>query len=84
MIAAVEGHVLDQVREALLIVGLVDRPGLDGQPHRDPLRGPIVVADEVLQAVRQRGGVHHLVEGERVLLIERLRGGDHRKTQDSD
>ena len=34
MRAAVERHVLDEVREPLLIVGLVERAGLDREPQR--------------------------------------------------
>jgi hypothetical protein len=30
--AAVESHVLEEVRQALLVVSLVERPRLDGQP----------------------------------------------------
>ena len=38
MRAAVERHVLEEVREALLIVGFVERARLDRQPQRHALR----------------------------------------------
>ena len=46
--AAIERHVLDEVRETLLVVGLVNRPRLDGQPQRDPFGRLCVLADEHL------------------------------------
>ena len=40
VLGAVEGHVLEEVREAALIGILLDRAGVDGQPHRHALGGP--------------------------------------------
>ena len=47
----VERHVLEQVREAALIVGLVDRARLDGEPQHCAIFRKVVSADKELQAV---------------------------------
>ena len=52
--AAVERHVLDEVREPLLVVGFLERPRLHGQPQRYALFRAPVAPDEVLEPVRQR------------------------------
>ena len=44
--AAVERHVLEHVREPLLVVGLVERSGLDRQPQQHALGRAPVLADE--------------------------------------
>ena len=72
MRAAVEGHVLDQVREALLVVGFVDRSRFDRKPQRDAIGGPAVLTYVELRPVRQRARVHGRVERHRLLKIERL------------
>ncbi len=87
--APVEGHVLDEMRETLLIVGLVDRPCTNRQAQRDAFGWTAVLTDEVFQAVRQRRGMDRGIERERVLWVERPRrgrrrlreGGDHREEQ---
>ena len=75
MRAAVERHVLDEVREPLLVVGLLDRAGLDHQPQRHPFLGPPVLPDEVLQPVRQRRLVGRAIEGDLIPRIEARRRG---------
>jgi len=67
----VERHVLDQVGEAALIVGLHHRPCLDGKPHRDSLRRLVVLPDEVLETVRERGRSDCSVERHRRLQVDR-------------
>ena len=65
---AVEQHVLDEVRDAQLIVGLVDRADVDEQPHREVPAWAVVGSQVVGEAVvegpdghgrvdRQRGGI---------------------------
>ena len=71
--AAVERHVLDQVREPKLIVGLEQRSRLHREPHRHALRGPRIRPDEVGEAVGQLRGAHGGVERNRVRRVERLR-----------
>src|SRR5262249_26156917 len=73
MRAAVERHVLDEVGEALLIVRLEQRSRFHGEPERQPLGRPAVLADEVLQPVRQRGGLYPAVERDGLLKVDRLR-----------
>jgi hypothetical protein len=70
--AAVERHVLDQVREPELIVGLEQRSCLDREPQRYSLRRPRVLADEVGEPVRQLRRAHGGIERNRVLKIEGL------------
>ena len=60
--AAVERHVLDEVREALLVVRFLERPRLDRQAQRHALFRPSVAPDEVFEAVRQRPGPDRRVE----------------------
>ena len=64
MTAAIEGHVLDEVREPLLIVLLVHRAGLDRQLEADALFRARVAADVVGEPVRQRPGADRRVERE--------------------
>ena len=59
---AVEGHVLEEMRQALLIVRLIDRTRLDHEPENDPLLRPAVLADVVSEAIRQRSGRDRAVE----------------------
>ena len=54
VLAAVERHVLDEMRQAQLIVALLDRPGLDGEAERHALLGARVLPDVELEAVGQR------------------------------
>ena len=60
--AAVERHVLDEVREPLLIVGLVERSCLDRQSQRDSLRRLVVPPDHETEAVRERSGPDRRIE----------------------
>jgi hypothetical protein len=59
------------MREAALIVGLHHRSSLDREPHRDSLRRLVVLADEVLEAIRERGRSDRRVERHRRLQIDR-------------
>ena len=68
--AAVERHVLDQMGETLLIVGLVQRAGFHREAKRHALGRTAVLADEVLEPVGQRRGSHGLVERDFVLRVE--------------
>ena len=65
--AAVERHVLDQVREPLLIVRFVQRSGLDREPQRDALFRTGVAADEIREPVRQRAAADGRIERDDVL-----------------
>ena len=78
--AAVERHVLQEVRQSLLIVGFVKRARLDRQAQRDALRRPWVLPDEKLQPVAQRSTADAGVEGEALRQVERTRArsGWHR------
>ena len=67
--AAVERHVLDEMRQALLVVRLIDRSRLDGEPERHSLGGLLVMPNENLQPVRKRGGADRRVEGDDILGI---------------
>ena len=71
--APVERHVFDEVRQSLLVVGLVERPGLHGQTERHTIGRTGVRADEIGQAVRQSPGADRGVE--RDAILERERGG---------
>jgi hypothetical protein len=73
MRAAVERHVLDQVREPELIVFFEQRSGLDREAQRDALRRTRVRPDEVGETVGQLRRADGGVERDRVLQIECLR-----------
>ncbi len=75
VLAAVEGHVLEEVGEAALVLLLEDGAGIDGQPQRHPVLGPRVAADVVGHPVRQPAATDGGVEGERVLQPVGRRGG---------
>ena len=76
--AAVERHVLDEVRESLLIVGLEERPALTARRSDDALLRTRILADEELQAVRQRAGADGSVERNGLLKVEgRIRSRRH-------
>ena len=62
MRGAVEPHVLQEVGQALLRVGLVDRAGLDGELQHDALLRTRVLADVVAQPVRERAGRDRRIE----------------------
>jgi hypothetical protein len=89
MLGAVERHVLEEMREAALVGVLLDRAGVDGQPHRHAVRGPRVLADEITDAVRQLAGFHGRVDRQRPRERElrgnrRLRGGHLRMGDDAE
>ena len=67
MLAAVEGHVLEKVREAALIGVLLDRAGVDGEAHRDAIGRTLVLADEIAEAVRQPPGLHRRIDRQRAI-----------------
>ena len=72
MLAPVERHVLDQMCQPELVVGLEERSGFDREPQRDAFGRPAVLADEVLQAVRQRRRANGGIERHRVLEVDGL------------
>ena len=63
---AVEGHVLEEVRQPLLIVLLVYRARLHRQLKADALFRPRVAPDVVFQPVRQRAGRDRRIERDRL------------------
>ena len=73
--AAVEGHVLEHVRQAALVVGLVVGAGPHRQTQQDAVAGPRVVADEIDEAVGQASGGDGRVERQRRREILRRSGG---------
>ena len=68
---ALELHVLDEVRQPLLVVVFEHRAGLDDEPQLGAVRRLAVRADVVAQAVRQRADEHLRID--RHLLRERVR-----------
>ena len=72
--AAVERHVLDEVREPLLVVRFLERSRLHGQPQRHTFFRAPVAADEVLEAVRQRPCPDGRVERQDGLRVDRRLG----------
>ena len=87
MRAPVEGHVLDQVSQTLLVVGFEERAGFDRQPQRDALLRPRILPNEIFQPVGQCAGANGGIEGKWLLEVDarrrRLRGlsRDHRREQ---
>src|SRR6185503_6060002 len=75
VLAAVEGHVLEQVGEAALVVLLEDGSSVDGQAEGRAVLGAPVAADVVGHAVGQATAPHGGVEGEGVLQPVGRRGG---------
>ena len=69
MLRAFELHVLDEMRQPLLVVVLEDRPGPDHEAQLGPAGGLPVRANVVAEAVRQRADRdlrvhrHQLVQG---------------------
>ena len=53
VLGAVEGHVLDEVREPALVVVFENRAGVDDEPELGALLRLLVGADVVVQAVRR-------------------------------
>ena len=60
--AAVERHVLEEVREPALVVVFVDAAHVDREPHRHALGGPAVLPQEVAQAVGQPSHAHGRID----------------------
>ena len=60
---AVEGHVLDEVRQPSLIVVFENRSGVDDQPELGAALRLLIPADVVAQAVRQRADGDPRVDG---------------------
>ena len=71
--APVERHVLEHVREPLLVVRFVERSGLDRQPQQHALGRATVLADEIFEAVRQRARHDRRIERQCILWIEGAR-----------
>ena len=67
VLAPVEGHVLEEVGEAALVVLLEDGAGVDGQPQGHAMLGPAVAPDVVGHPVGQAAAAHRRVEGKRIL-----------------
>ncbi len=63
MLRALELHVLDEVRQAALVVVFQDRPGLDDQPEFDFARGLRVRPDVETEAVGQRADEDLWIDG---------------------
>ena len=74
MRAPVERHVLDEMREPLLVVSFLHRSRFDCQTQRDAFFGPRVLAHEKLQAVRERRGTNGTVERNGILKLDLRRG----------
>src|SRR5262249_24965328 len=78
MRAPVEGHVLDEVSQTLLVVGFEERTSFDRQAQRDALLRPRILPNEIFQPVRQCAGANGGIEGEWLLEVgtrrRRLRG----------
>ena len=73
MLRAVEGHVLEHVGEAALVLLLEHGARVDGQAQGDAVLRAVVVADVVRDAVREAPAAHRGVERHR--LVERVGGG---------
>ena len=78
VLAAVECHVLEHVRQPLLVIRFVERAGLHRQPQDDPVRRPGVPADVIGQPVRQRAALDRRVERQHLLQVDGWRRGDRR------
>ena len=72
--AAVERHVLDEVRQAELVVVFEHRPRVDHQPQFGAPEGPAVLPDVVAQAVREIADADPLIRGHRLIERRRQRG----------
>ena len=63
VLRAVEGHVLDEVRQAALVVVFEHRPGVDDEPELGAILGLLVDADVVAHAVGQRADRDPRIDG---------------------
>ena len=66
MAAAVERHVLEKMRESLLLVGFVDRARLHRELEHHALLRPHVLSDVVREPVRQRPFRNRRIERQRI------------------
>ena len=64
--AAVEGHVLEEVRQASLIVVLLHAADVDGEPQRHAIGRAGVLAEEVAQPVWQAAGANRRIQRQRL------------------
>ena len=71
----VERHVLDEVRQTLLIGLFDDRPDVDHQPQFGALLRPLRRPNEILQAVREFASRDRGIERNLLRERRRLRGG---------
>jgi hypothetical protein len=71
--------VLDEVGEALLVVVLLQRAGVDRQPHRGAILGLAVGQDVIGEAVGQRAALHLGPQRQRLLGVGRRRGAVGRR-----
>jgi hypothetical protein len=75
--APVEGHVLEEVRQALLVIGLVDRSGIHRETQIDTVGGAGVPPDVDGEAVVEHDAADRRVERQRRCEIDcRSRGGE--------
>jgi hypothetical protein len=80
-----KGHVLDEVRQAALVLVFEGRPGVDGEPDVRALFRPRVAADVIGQAVLELAGANCRVDrklrtfGDR---YRRVRGAQRRAESD--
>ena len=90
VLGAVERHVLEKVREPALVVVFLQRANVDRQSHRHALLRPLVLADEIADAIGQPsrldGRVHGQRLGERQFRRNRrrLRGRCHLRARNRD
>jgi hypothetical protein len=84
MRAAVECHVLDKVRESLLVVGFVERTCLHGQPQGDTLRRPLVPSHHEGDAIGQGSRLHGRIQRNHIVECDAARRcrwlGEQRRT----
>jgi len=73
--AAVEGHVLEEVREAALVLALMERAGLDDQAQRGPALRLLVGIDDVADAIGQPAEARRRVGRQVAGLVGKGRGG---------
>ena len=81
---AAEGHVLDEVREALLVLPLLQRAGLDDEPHGDRAGRQGVLLDRVAQAIGQRAERHLRVGLQVARRLRPLRDRGHARAHRED
>ncbi len=67
VLAAIEGHVLDEVRQPELVVVLDDRSDIDGEPQFGPPERAVVDPDVVAKAVRKVPDLDARVDGNRLV-----------------